>query len=207
MKKTIIFFLMMGMASICFGQMKLGLKVSPNLIFNRLDTDADTVSFERDGIHLRPAVTITADYMFAQNYQFSTGLGYISKKMRFDVNKPSGNLKGNYIAQYVQLPVTLKLNTNEVDLDKRLYFQIGGIFDIKIYDENKGDDDVIDKIRPLDVGLIFGAGGEMYLGTSTLLSVGLTYQRGLVNVIKRSDLDTEFSLKNDMFGIDVGIKF
>lgn len=188
-------------------QVKLGLRASPHLIFNRLKGGSDTLSFEKDGVSLRPSFALFADFAFSQNYYFNTGIGYFSKKMKFKTtSQESGTSSSEYIAQYIELPVSLKLYTNEIDLDKRVYLQLGTNIDIKVYDEHKEGEDIVTKFRPIDMTFLVGAGVEIYLGTNTSFLLGMSYQRGLINVISDTNRGNDLSLKNDMFGIDLALK-
>lgn len=187
-------------------QVRLGLRASADLIFNRIKNSSDSVTFDNNGVNLRPSFGLIADFPISQNYYFNTGIGYISKRMKFKKTSNSGTATSEYIAQYIELPLSLKLYTNEVDLDKRVYFQIGTNMDVKVYDENKKGEELVRKFRPFDMTLLLGAGVEIYLGTNTSVLLGLSYQRGLINIIGNSSGRNDFSLKNDLFGVDVSLK-
>ncbi|UII28399.1 hypothetical protein LVD15_08210 [Fulvivirga maritima] len=53
-----------------------------------------------------------------------------------------------------------------------------------------------------------GFGLDYKIGLNTSLFAGVSYNRGLVNLVgDRSDMVDKFSLKNDYFGLDLGVKF
>ena len=51
-------------------------------------------------------------------------------------------------------------------------------------------------------------GVEFQLGPHTALQVGLNYSRGLINIVKEASYDEmDLVIKNDLYGIDIAIKF
>lgn len=195
-----------------FAQPKLGIKISPSFVLNRIKIDSENARVTKDGVGFRPSMGIIADFPITDMYSFNTGLTYMPKSIKISVDpldpdEPAYSNK--YSVQYIQVPVTLKLFTNEVSIDKKLYFQAGFNAEFQIYNENKtGNGSAIRTFNFFDIPLVFGAGIEMKLGVSTVLFTGLTYQRGLINVsLKENFAHEEFRLKNDLLGIDVGLKF
>src|SRR5690606_23475062 len=98
---------------------KLGLKISPSLVSNRVKHSADDMSVAKDGLALRPALGLIADFPLLDNYYFSTGLSYMPKTVRLTANPINGpSYTNKYTTQYLQVPITIKLLTNEIDIDK-----------------------------------------------------------------------------------------
>ncbi len=193
-----------------FAQVKLGVKVSPSFVFNRVKIDSDSLNVTNDGSGFRPMFGLIADIPVAENYSFSTGIGYISKTIHLKIDPVDGTeVSQKYIAQYIQIPLTIKLFTNEVSIDKKIYFQTGFNAEIQVYNENKSDgEDAIEKFNAIDFPLVFAAGSEINLGTHTVLVLGVTYQRGMINVSKRESFESNnFSVKNDLLGLEIGLKF
>lgn len=193
-----------------FGQVKLGVKISPSLVFNRVKADSDSANISKDGMGFRPSFGLIADVPIANNYAFSSGITYISKTVHLLIDPINASpVSQKYVVQYVQIPLTIKLFTNEISIDKKLYFQTGFNAEIQVYNENKTEnDDVIDKFTFFDIPLVFAGGAEMNLGVNTLLFFGVSYQRGLINISNSENIENDlFSVKNDLFGFDVGIKF
>ena len=114
----------------------------------------------------------------------------------------------SYNIQYVQIPATLKLYTNEMALDKKLYFQFGSIFGIAVHSKEKDNGiSVVQEFNPLDITLLFGAGLEIQLAPHTAMQIGINYSRGLINIINSDYLTDDLIIKNDLYGIDIAIKF
>jgi len=126
--------------------------------------------------------------------------------------------------QYLQIPVALKLFTNEVAPDVKLYFVVGGTAGIKIQEKKISYKDETNLfIEPAlgkgysfgDVGLLLGAGAEYRLGESTTLFGGLSYNRGLINVPSakgplvwnNKDASGLYDLSLNQISLEMGIKF
>jgi len=192
-----------------FAQAKLGLKLTSSIINQRISQSEDMVAVSRGANAFVPSFTIYTDMTIAKNYCFSTGLGYISKRINLNVQQSFDGMSQsqNYNIQYLQIPATLKLYTSEIALDKKLYFQLGPIFDIAIHSkENNNSLLIIDKFRPVDISLMFSAGLEIQVAPNTAIQLGINYSRGMVNVIADASV-ADLSIKNDLYGIDLAIKF
>lgn len=215
MRKFFLFFLLMLSLHTLQAQSKIGIKFAPTLSANRVDFSGDNYSVSSNGVGGRFIFGPVFDLFITDNYYFSTGILYAPKRIGITVvdrSVPQSPLSAeqSYNLQYIQLPATLKLFTNELALDTRVYFQIGGLLDFKIAD-NPQDDytlEYIDKTRLFDFGVHLGSGVEYRLGYNTLLFGGIFYNRGLVNAVTSSTPEgLEINVKNDLVGLELGIKF
>ncbi|CAA9294582.1 MAG: hypothetical protein AVDCRST_MAG56-4993 [uncultured Cytophagales bacterium] len=231
MKKSAVLFLAMFLSFTGFAQVKLGLRLAPGLAVNSVVGDDTFDAAETNGASVRFSAGPIADFFFADNYAISTGLWYTVKRGSFRVpggltdattNAPLGT-QTIYNLQMIQIPVTVKLYTNEVAPDIRVYFQLGGTFDAKLAEKAKEEDDNIlaqlseaqderAAYKPIDIGLYLGAGAEMVLGENTALFGGLNYNRGLVNALGRLDyngsrINDDLKIRNQLISLEVGIKF
>ena len=191
-------------------QTKLGIKLTSSIITQRISHSNDSIGIGKGSNAFVPSVALFADFPVSKNYFFSSGIGYISKRVNLTVSEPGdhNSQSKSYNIQYVQLPATLKLYTNEIALDKKLYFQFGPVFDIAVHTkENNPDYSVIKEFQPIDITLLFGAGLEIQLAPNTAMHLGINYSRGLVNIVSKSDVDGDLVIKNDLYGIDIAIKF
>lgn len=192
-------------------QLELGVKFSPLINYNRMNSGSDTLAISSNGAALRFSLGLLADYGFQDNYFFSTGLLYVTKQVRAkSENSSEGTIREEtYNLQYLQIPITLKLLTNEVALDKKIYVQLGGNLDLNIDEKAEASSNIlVEDFRLLDFSLLLGVGMEMKLGVSTSFFAGVSYTRGLVNVVAaQAPLDGDLEINNDYFGIDLGIKF
>lgn len=197
--------------NVSWGQAKLGLKLSPAIINQRISQSRDTVSISNGANPFNLSIALFADIPLSKNYYFTTGIGYTSK--RINLQRQSTNdlqaISRIYNVQYVRIPATLKLYTNEVALDKKIYVQFGPLIDVAVHTKEKNPAvDVIQKFQPVDVGLLFAAGLQIQLAPQTAIQIGASYTRGLINIVKSpaSGLDG-LKIKNDLYAIDLAVKF
>lgn len=206
----LVFFLIMSITS--FSQVKLGFQFTPTLSTNRISNDSDTLSLETDGTGLRFAIGPIVDIGFTDNYFVSTGLLLVSKRAGLEANLANDNnpsFTEEYQLQYLQIPLSLKLLTNEVAIDKRIYFQFGTTLEFAVKDEPEEKENfIVEDFKLFDSSLLLGIGLEYKIGVNTILFGGFSYHRGLLNSISdQVQLDDDITFKNDYVGIDFGIKF
>ena len=213
MRINIFLILFLCTSLTAFSQFKIGFQFSPSLSANRVKLESQDYNIKSDGTALKMAFGPIVDIPITDNYYVSSGLLYCSKRAGFeisDLNNVGPSVKEEYSLQYIQLPATMKLFTNEVSLDKKLYFQFGGLFEFNIKEEaDKQEYVLVDDFRFFDLTILAGMGMEYQLGTSTIVFGGLSYHRGLINAISDDigGLGGDLSLKNDYFSLDLGIKF
>ncbi|MEQ9443808.1 MAG: outer membrane beta-barrel protein [Cyclobacteriaceae bacterium] len=190
-----------------YAQLKLGVQVSPTLSFNRIDDDDASMGFNSNGIGGRLVAGVIADYMFQENYYFSTGIFFTPKRVGLETS--TNPVEEAYRLHYLQVPASIKLFTNEVALDTRVYFQAGFTLDLKILEDNLSETtQYVDSFRPVDTSLLLGTGVEYQYGYSTTLYGGFSYRRGLVNAVRQTDNGAgDLVIKNDLFSLDIGVKF
>lgn len=209
MKKILLIFTFALLAFPVFSQVKIGLQVSPGLSFNRVRDEAPAGEFSPSNLGARMLFGVIADYGFQENYFVSSGLFFVPKRVGIR-QEGSNDFREINRLHYLQIPATLKLFTNEVALDTRVYFQVGLTLDVKILeDEIQEDANYIERFRPIDSSVLLGAGAEYRIGYNTILFGGLTYRRGLANVIRNyaNPIADGLIVKNDILSLDLGIKF
>jgi len=182
------------------GNLRLGLTASPNIGWISLDTRG----VNSDGNRIGFRYGVIADFGFTENYAFSTGLflNHTGGKISFptstvsDGNTSIGSTESEIKLQYLDLPLTLKLRTNEIGYIT-YYGQIG--FDLSINIGAKADANVKDSngntlfttdnekitgdINLFKLGLHVGAGAEYNLSGNTSILVGLSYHNGFTNIM------------------------
>lgn len=194
-----------------YGQVQIGFKLAPAISASRVDGEDTGIS--KDGSGIRFTVGPVFDFMINknENYFFSTGIWFSTKRVGIQSATDGDTESQSYNVQYIQLPMTLKLKSQEIALDKRIYVQFGPTFDFAVASKQKSGDTsfpLIDDFSFADVGLLMGAGLEWHLGNSTRLSTGFSYSRGLVNVMNQSGADLgDFTVKNDLFSLDLIVIF
>lgn len=194
-------------------QTKLGLKFSPTASLNRISNQSDTLDFSDDGAAIRFLFGLSADVALSDTYSFSTGVIYTPKHVSFAAVGENGGsyLVGleEYRLHYLMVPISLRLYTNEIQPDAKLYFQIGVTGEVKIYDEPIDERYIgIKKFNLFNASAMLGLGLEYKVGLNTILIGGFSYYRGLVNALNETiPIDDELIIKNDMISFDIGVKF
>ena len=210
MKKLLAVTFFVGVAWAAQAQVSIGIKVAPALSTNRVTNKEVDVEFNTNGLGARLVIGPTLDFYLSDNYDFHTGILFTPKYVGITRRNPSTGAEINekYKLQYLQIPVALKLYTDEVAYDKKIYFVIGGTADIKIYEEpSRPSNLLITDFRGFDFTALIGAGLQMRMGPGTIIEAGFSYGRGLVNIVKETDSDFNHTLKNDMLNLDLTIKF
>jgi hypothetical protein len=218
---------------------KLGLRASPNIGWsNPSSNEAESL-----GSKLGYSFGLFGDFHFADNYAFHTGLylttfggqiKYPSSAEVFDVNGSTnlGKTEANFSANYIEIPLALKLKTNEIG-----YITYYGLFgtslainydakaDLSYTSENGGlnytnnDADFSDNINLFRAGLLVGLGLEYNVSGNTALVFGVHYNNGFTNIfdekISRVDsngnaiLNESQDLKgqNNFISFEIGVMF
>jgi hypothetical protein len=209
---------------------KLGFKFSPTVSYARvIDKDEkDGVELKRNGSAIKMIVGPYINCGLNDNVTFTTGIWYsprtvaLSAKFK-DTTGAITTLTSQYNLQYLMIPLYFKFYTNEITSGLKIYFTLGGSFDIKIVEKKNGDDNVgllttaKEKSRPLfnylDASTLLGAGVEYNLKDVVTIFGGISYNRGLVNTINPlltingEKTYKDIAIKNNMISLDLGVKF
>jgi len=110
------------------GDFRFGFKFEPNVSW----LNPKDKNLESTGSSLRFSYGLNADIMFAENYAFGTGLTVTSNGGEVTYLSEYNSDSGNYIVEkirdynnkYVEIPLTLKLRTNEIGY-MTYWFQFG----------------------------------------------------------------------------------
>jgi hypothetical protein len=221
----LVLFALLAFSEQAAAQIEIGVKISPSVASTRTIAK-DQYNFKNEGARVGFGMGIIADYFFGTNYAFSTGLLYNVKggEVSYDFSQTTGSTntrisgQDDINLQYLEIPVSLKLFTNEIAPDTRLYFQAGTSLNTMLaakVNDKKVDNDTGDRFtkrfNTFEIGALLGAGAEWTLGESTKLFGGISYHRGLTDVdndyYSSVFSDTKVELKNSSFALDFGIKF
>ncbi|PIB37162.1 hypothetical protein BFP72_17985 [Reichenbachiella sp. 5M10] len=191
--------------------------VAPGLNFNQVHyQNTDDTHVNKKGLPFRAKFGLEFEFPITETYAFATGLIYAPKKLEI---KSSGFNEGTseminqteeYKLQYLQLPVTLKLYTSEIQPDLKVFFQLGFMGEILLHSQDvEAGNVMIDEFRFFDVSFTGGAGVEYGAGVNTLIYGGVFYDRGLVNVVKNqnNDITEDLVIRTDMLYLKIGLKF
>ncbi len=208
MKKLTIITLLLLTTALAFGQgVRIGIKASPTITFNRWQSDSDSINIVNSRDDTRFTFGLIADIEFKDNYFFSTGILYSLRKLTFAAeNTNTGESDAEqYSLEYIEIPLTLKLFTNDIGVDSKIYVQPGFTLDFLVNWKgiNKNDTRITD-LGLFDSSFYIGAGFDKKLGVTNSFFVGVFFQRGLVDISTNTE---GISVKNDLLGLDLGFRF
>jgi hypothetical protein len=203
---------------------EMSLRFAPHATINRIEGSGEYLGFAQNGAAVRPSVGVSLDYFFFKDrYAFSSGLWYTIKRVGYRIPGSYGETRWNpgapakysvYNLQYVQVPVTVKLFANNLFTSSRLYIQTGGLLDVKLaekpldqsrnaYYQVAQSEGTRRQFGFADVAWIVGGGLQYRLSRTNALNVGLSYQRGLLDVARPRDL----TVRNRLIALELGLKF
>lgn len=204
----ILLSMLMNFSSV-WAQGRLGIQFSPVMPVYHIShvQDGNTLSVTSPGI--RPVFSLSVDIPLGQTYFIGTGASYMSTPLHVMYLSDDGlETTNNYKLQHIQIPLTLRMLTDEIAIDKRIYVQIGSLMEVLVYNDNTNSRPVlIERFNPVTFTFYIGAGVEFHLGTRTLITTGLSYNRGISNMISEDNTGNSILLKKDMFSLDIGIRF
>ncbi|GAB4037613.1 hypothetical protein GCM10028809_53300 [Spirosoma gilvum] len=202
---------------------EMSIRFAPSLDLNTAEGTGNYAGFRPNGAGVRMSVGPSLDYFFFKDrYAFSSGLWYTIKRSGFQMPGSFGETRWNpsapqkesvYNLQYLQIPVTVKMFANNIAPDLRLYVQTGGLLSIKLAER------ALDQARNGlytaetggdrrqygfgDVELLLGTGVQYKINQNNAFNLGMTYQRGLLNIARSSDLTS----KSRVVSLELGFKF
>lgn len=178
----------------------------------------DAVDYESDGSVLNINYGFSTEFMIAPNYTFATGLDILTNggKLRYphamkindtDTMPMPGTLSRKYQTQYLQIPLTIRMRTNEMGyltFYGQFGFTAGFNLSAKATDEfdyagsstggkiNNENVDIHDDISFFRAGMLIGLGAEYSLGGTTALTAGITFNNGFTDILSgKNSLDTD----------------
>jgi hypothetical protein len=193
-------------------KIRFGLNAAPSIAWLK----AQEKSVKGDGLSLRFKYGLVFDYKFADNFWFGTGLDitYLGGSLNYQYpafikeDEVSSTNNSNYIkvnsasytAQYLELPLTVKMKTNEIN--NMVYFaQVGLNNGFRLDAKTKFGS--FNKVKTLnDAALIriainISGGVEYNLTGTTSLLLGITYNNGFTNLLSGSSDFVKIDLKNN----------
>ena len=214
MRKSLLFlsFILVG-ALACFSQTKLGLKFSPLFSSHKISLKSDQLEVFQGKTATRMSIGLIVDHPFTDTYFLSSGLIYLPKRVSINLEEEDGgtaptNPFESYDLNYLQVPLSLKLFTNEIAPDISLFFQVGLILEFKIFEQALNEDyEFISKFNFFDTAAIIGTGIEYRLGINTIFFTSISLQKGMINIINRTNPEYPLVIRNQIVSIDVGMKF
>lgn len=219
MKRIFIGLLLLFLAGNLFAQQswssygfRLGLTAHPTLGWVKPQVG------KSNSVSLGFSYGLLADFNFAENYSFSTGLNITtingkSTEISTIPGEPDTQTpyELKYMLQYIEIPLTVKLRTVKIN-EVRWYgqfglsngFNIGAKQDADLSGQRVLRDENISKaIKFYRAGLVLGAGAEFDISGNTSLIGGLTYNNGFTDITS----DKNASVRNHYIAINFGVFF
>lgn len=195
------------------GLIDISFQLLPTLTWNTVSGSGTFSNYDSPGASLRFTAGPSADFYFARNrYALSTGVWYTVKSAGFihPVSEAGGGLS-TYNLQYLQLPLTMKLVSDNLIRTGRTFVQYGVVVDMKLAEK------ALDKQRNVlyqrageqeqfsasDVGLLLAIGYQRRISLTNSLIVSLQGQRGLTDVAKAPSLTST----NTLLALGAGLSF
>ena len=208
----LLFSSIIGIANAQKSSFRFGLKATPTLAWLK----PDAKGLAADGSKLTFSWGFLAEYYFADNYAFATGVDIVGRGGKFTEND-TAHL--TYNVKYLEIPLTIKMRTNEIGY-MRYFGQFGftpGINiqakkDYESVGSNQDDIDIKGTINDFNIGLAIGLGFEYSFGGNTALVVSAVFNNGFTDIDKSSHLDGAGNvignkLISNFVGLNVGVLF
>jgi opacity protein-like surface antigen len=180
---------------------QFGLKVAPTFAWITSD------DFETAGGQIGFAYGLIGDYHFTKNYALGTGIDVTYRGGKIEsasVNTSTGEVTKEdigYSLQYIELPVTMKLMTNEIGYIT-YYGQFGFAPGVNIRAKADGESFKSD-VSPFNLALLVGLGAEYSLGGRTALTGGIKFNNGFLDFVKEKEVKGTSSF----IALEVGVMF
>jgi hypothetical protein len=214
MKKLCLFSIIFFIAQTGFTQnLRFGLKAAPSMGWLKPDTKGLTTNGSKIGF----SYGIMTDFGFTDNYYLATGVDVTYRGGSLtDKRIDTVEITTDYRLQYIELPITLKMKTNEIGY--LTYFgQFGFAPGLRISSKgdietkfagqagtnNLDDEDISDAINNLTLSMIISLGAEYNLGGRTSILTALTFNNGFVDVLDDKDLKAT----SNYFALTLGVFF
>jgi Outer membrane protein beta-barrel domain len=199
-------------AQVSISRVKFGIQASPT--FSWMSTSDNTI--KGSGVNTGLRLGVTADYYFLENYAISTGLGFAFNQGGKLIHDEGGNflsksstlsdprlkslspgVKIRYHVQYLEVPIGLKLRTQQFGYLRA--FAEAPVFTVGIKTQARGDiedpmiqssfikEDIKSDVSGLAMSWGFGGGVQYDLSPSTAVIAGLYFQKGFIDATRDGD--------------------
>ncbi|MDD4086286.1 MAG: porin family protein [Bacteroidales bacterium] len=220
-----VIFMTAGIASAQQKAFQFGFKVAPSMGWIK----PNAVDYERDGVKAGFNWGFVGEFFLMENYAITTGFNvmYLNgaytypDKITNSVGSLIGNTKRELHLKYIQLPVILKMKTNDFG-GLRVYGEMGFGLGFKV--DAKADDqftvqnsqhevvtsDVGSQYRFTRESLILGAGVEYLLGGSTFITAGIRFDNNFIDIMKdQNKVDSSVEQKGiaNLLELQIGLLF
>lgn len=204
-KRVVLIVFLLTSVTVSAQQWRFGMHLTPTI--NYIATDQPQVNTTPS---LLAGFGGLVEYQFSDNYALTSG---------FSINRRGGKLavdgvEGNYTTGYLELPINLKMRTRQFgyltyfgQFGLSLNFRTaeGAEFEPQIPESARLDN----YVNFFNATFHFGFGAEYDLGGSSALSLGLSYNRSLLDNLSADDprLNSRYNYRFDFVAVQVGFLF
>ena len=201
-----------------------GFKVAPNIGW----MNPSSTGYETDGSKFGFSWGLMAEFHLMENYSINTGLnilfqnGTLNYEDELDAYGGVGFLSRTYNLKYIEIPVILKMKTNEISGIR--FFGVFGfganiLLSAKVQDkfaleagvfEDKGKKDFKNNLKSMRASMIVGIGAEFNVDGVTKLLAGVNFNNGITDVLKNQNnyhSDINHKSINNYLEFYIGILF
>ncbi|MFN4123699.1 MAG: porin family protein [Flavobacteriales bacterium] len=182
---------------------RFGFKISPALSWIRPDfgNAAAPLVIENAGWRTGFSYGVHLEFLMLDNLYLQTGLDIQSHSAAIRASSLDLSSTNVYKMRYVEIPVLFKARTNEIGYF-RYFGQFGFGFSgrtrvsvnetVRIMNQEVKTEisNANSRMNFFRVGMIFGLGAEYSLSGNTALVMGVTYNNGITNMLRRQDNTT-----------------
>ena len=180
-----------------------GFKAAPNMGWMNPGTE----DYDNDGMRVGFSWGLIAEFHLMENYDLNSGInvlflnGTLSYMDNIAAYGGEGELFRKYNFKYLEIPLTLKMKTNEY-ANKSFYgmFGFGANFLLagKAKDtfipnggvEMTDEQDIKDELKGIRASLIIGVGMEFKMNATTTMIMGVNFNNGITDVLKSQNILT-----------------
>ena len=218
----LLVFVIVGSAVAQQKAFQFGFKVAPSLGWIKPNSEG----YKREGVKMGFNWGFVGEFFLMENYAVTTGFNviYVNAAYKYpDQNTIDGLGETNRLLKlkYIQLPVILKMKTNDFNGIK-FFGEIG--FGLAFKTDAKAEDDfyvnkklrqsknsdVSKVVRFTRESLILGAGIEYPLGGSTFLTAGVRFDNNFIDILKdQNSVDKSIEQKgiSNFIELQLGLLF
>jgi len=182
---------------------KFGFKLAPAISW----LSPDSKYYESAGSNFSFAWGFTADITLMEHYYLATGfnVSYFSGKLNYPYllnsggNSYEGDMEEKYTLRYIEIPLAMKMKTNELVKNYKFFGLIGINTGINIRAKSdqrfvhstasftEDNIDTKENTTLFKASLIVGAGTEYVIDESVSLVLGINFNNGFTNILKGSN--------------------
>ncbi len=176
---------------------RLGFKGHPLFATLKPNSDYHSSASTRIGF----SYGVMFDYYMQENYAFSSEFAITSMGGKVEYSRADTTIASDVRLRYIEIPLTLKLRSNEIADNIKIYGRFGVSLAINVKataeleylkgNANYANDDIKKAgtyVQPINTSLVIGGGVEYAVGDNLDIIAGITYSGGFMNVMKNKSM-------------------